>query len=156
MRLFQRDEVVAILARAYGAAAGRDADMRTATDVLERLREALLAEDDPFSLWILLDNQVGRAEVNRLLPVLRQLRDECTKLICDRLIERVAEAFCRDAGAGWALWVWVYVRAMWDCDALLRRIGEGSDAGPGRIRRTARSHETVLCAHGARAMGGVP
>jgi tetratricopeptide (TPR) repeat protein len=111
MFLFSSEQIIAMIAEAYGDAARSNADMRAATDALEKVRATLLGEKDFFAVWSVLDEQVGQAEAERLQPSLLKLRERFEQTVTANEIARLDEAFRQDAVAGWDEWIKTYARA---------------------------------------------
>lgn len=111
MFLFSSEQIIAIIAEAYGDAARSNADMRAATEALEKVRATLLGEKDVFAVWSVLDEQVGQAEAERLQPSLLKLRERFEQTVTVNEIARLDEAFRQDGVAAWDEWIKTYARA---------------------------------------------
>jgi hypothetical protein len=102
-------------ADAYCKAALAGAEMRAASNTIETLRDAVLAIPAGKSVmeaWAAFDEQIGLADLNQLVPVLVNLRQEFIKIATEREIYRLLRASEREPEAGWVNWVETYARAL--------------------------------------------
>src|SRR5437870_1337454 len=102
MRFFA--DIVALTADAYRSAALASADMRAATDALEDIRAEFLKSSNSFSVWDRIDNRIGRAEADRLRPVLMQFRERFERMLKEKETARIAELFLQDENLAWTEW----------------------------------------------------
>ena len=99
------EQIISMVADAYHMAALANADMRAATQALEKSRTAILWGSDIFAAWDTIEAEVGRAEENRLQPALIRLRAQVQQLAVAAEITRLAEAFKRNQDTGWRAWL---------------------------------------------------
>jgi tetratricopeptide (TPR) repeat protein len=112
MRALVSKELEAAFPEAYARAARAGAEMRTAAEALESVRDALRTGADVFDLWARFDEQIGRADLDRLVPTLVWLRGEFERAAVTHAAGALAEEFSRDPRAGWRAWVHLYVRSL--------------------------------------------
>jgi tetratricopeptide (TPR) repeat protein len=105
-------QTVSLLAETYHQAALSNVDMRTVTDTLENLREALSGKRDIFEAWSLLDALVGNSKTASFEQALIKLREHYCQAIIAGEIEQLSADFQRDSAAGWAAWLKSYVAAL--------------------------------------------
>lgn len=123
-----RAELEGAFPEAYARAARAGAEMRAATEALESVRDALRAGADLFDLWARFDEQIGRADLDRLVPTLVWLRREFEHAAVSRTTAALAEKFSRDPRAGWRAWLRMYLRSF-DERGFRRSFAEAIAAG---------------------------
>jgi len=107
-----RSSVRRIMAEAYGQAALADANMNTATRILEATLGTLLTEPDAFEIWRRLDEAVGSADAKTLRPALITLRAWFREQLLDQQRERLSKSFERDPETGWREWLQTYAEGL--------------------------------------------
>lgn len=119
-RMFNLDEIIQAMADAYYAAAAKNAEMRSAAEALEAIRVAVIQEPDIFKTWYVFNEQIGRAEPERLQPALIRLRNWFEEKVYANEIARLHEIFHQDPEAGWKEWLRTYTEAFcyWRVDTL--------------------------------------
>jgi tetratricopeptide (TPR) repeat protein len=98
-------------AEAYHNLALAGAEMRTATNALETIREALAGNKSFFEIAFVIDDQIGRANVKRLAPVLVNLRKTIIDQLTEKEVRRLQESFDRDPAKGWQTWLMTYAES---------------------------------------------
>ncbi|HXG32883.1 MAG TPA: tetratricopeptide repeat protein [Bryobacteraceae bacterium] len=111
MRALVDKDLEAAFPEAYAQAARAGAEMRAAAEALESVRDALRVGADLFDLWSRFDEQIGRADLDRLVPTLVWLRGEFERAAVSRAAATLAEEFYRDPRAGWSAWIRLYLRS---------------------------------------------
>jgi tetratricopeptide (TPR) repeat protein len=106
------------LARAYFDAAKSRADMRAAANAFEAVKAACVFQDDVFDVRAAFLDQIGRADLKRLVPLLIGLQNGWERAATDAIVANIREAFARNAADGWRTWLQIYAdsfddRAWW-------------------------------------------
>ncbi len=120
----ERREVSQTMADAYRRAALAEADMMVATRVLERARAWFLTETNAFTIWELLDTEIGAADSATLRPALVFLRSWFEGTLFSQQKERLRESFTGSPDMARRDWLTAYSEglARWRlllCQALL-------------------------------------
>jgi tetratricopeptide (TPR) repeat protein len=99
-------------AEAYAEIARSGANMRLATEALESIRDALNSTKDVFQVWEAANEQMGRADVDRVLPILTKISLRLREAAIARTVEDLNEEFRRDRERGWRSWLEIYARTL--------------------------------------------
>jgi Flp pilus assembly protein TadD len=102
------------VAAAYCAAAHAGADMHAATTALEMIRAALSSGEPAMSAWAVVDEQIGRADLTRLLPALVELRDDFQRHVIADAVQRLRAIDAQSPQDAWRSWVGAYVESFSD------------------------------------------
>ena len=98
-------------AQAYYQAASQGANMRLATNALETIRETLQGNQNHIEVRYVMDDQIGRADLERLAPVLVKLRERICAMLDAREVERLRRLYEKDVNEGWQAWLLTYTLA---------------------------------------------
>jgi tetratricopeptide (TPR) repeat protein len=104
-------EAAALIADAYREAFLAQADMRSATEALENIRNSTLTKN-PFTVWDEMDRQIGLAENNHFRPVLITLRDRFEEMLYSKVSNYADEHLKLASGKAWITWLQTYVEAL--------------------------------------------
>jgi tetratricopeptide (TPR) repeat protein len=142
-------EIIEALADAYRAAALAGADMHKATEALETIRVPLSDRDKPYPAWDAIDNQIGRADLDRLVPALSELRHRFEQGVVRGTLERVRAELGRDPQTGWTAWLHSYTEALgfWRLPLCLALVDEPLPTPPAEsnvVATTRRGTRLVL------------
>jgi tetratricopeptide (TPR) repeat protein len=110
-------------ADAYLQSALQGANMRLAANALETIREALQGNRPHMEVRYLLDFEIGRADLKCLVPVLVKLREQISKMLDEREVQRLRQLYERDPKQGWQAWLLAYTQVFseWGWYTLLCR-----------------------------------
>lgn len=84
--------------------------MRLAANALETVREALDGKFSHIEVRYVMDDQVGRADLRRLAPVLVKLRTRISSALDQREVQKLQSIFQRDNQEGWKAWLLAYTQ----------------------------------------------
>ena len=107
-------DVQTAFAEAYCESAHASADMRSVTNALETIRDSLSGDADPFATWGIINDHLGRADLERFAPSLLKLRDQYEQSVTAQQLAALNRAFERDVSSGWNRWVVAYVQTFSD------------------------------------------
>jgi tetratricopeptide (TPR) repeat protein len=134
-----------MFARAYSQAALADANMRDTAGAFESIRDRMSGRGSYHEVLSTIDEQIGQADLTRVVPSLRDLRESYLQSTLDAEVARLKEAFARDPRAGWQAWLTAYAQIFqensWRTDIGRRLAAEGLVSSPDpkwtvdRIRR---------------------
>ncbi|MFX0197421.1 MAG: FHIPEP family type III secretion protein [Candidatus Hodarchaeota archaeon] len=110
--MWNSNEIIHVIAEAYHAAALANANMRDGAEALEVLRTSMLEEKNLFKVWDVIEEEIGRAETERLQPALIALRNRFEHQLRSSEIVRLHEVFEQDPQAGWINWLQTYVEGL--------------------------------------------
>ena len=104
-------DLTADFAQAYHQAASQGANMRLAANALEIIRETLEGNRTHIEVRYVLDDQIGRADLKRLAPVLVKLRERVCAMLDEREVQRLRRIYEKDVKEGWQAWLLAYTLA---------------------------------------------
>jgi tetratricopeptide (TPR) repeat protein len=114
MQESSQSDMTAAIAETYCEAARAGVNMRAAAIALETIRDALTTETNLFAVWNVFDDQIGRAELDRFMPMLVKLRSQFEGSGIERDIRRLNRVFERNQSKHWPYWVEAYVQSFSD------------------------------------------
>src|SRR5207237_6767120 len=80
----------------------------------ETVRDSLSGDADPFATWGIVNDQLGRADLERFAPALLKLRGQYEQSVATQQVAALKRAFERDLNDGWKRWVVAYVQTFSD------------------------------------------
>src|SRR5687767_5326081 len=88
--------------------------MRAAANAFESVKGACGGQGRIFDVRAAFFDQIGRADPERLVPLLARLRSGWEKAASARSVADVQQAFVRDPGHGWQTWLDLYADSLHD------------------------------------------
>jgi tetratricopeptide (TPR) repeat protein len=101
-------DVRELCGKAYLQAARADANMRQAVSAVEAVRECFTAHASYHDVLDAINEQIGQADLDRLVPALCELRQTYWQWIVDAEAARLRQAFEQSPEHGWATWIETY------------------------------------------------
>lgn len=117
-RPFVWPDIQEAFASAYAAAARAGADMRAATAAFEAIRDVHAAGEDIFTMRATFLEQIGRADLETVVPVLSTLRAQFEQIAIAGVVADLKAVYSRDSNEGRREWLTRYAqcfdeRAWW-------------------------------------------